>query len=148
MRFKVPLFEVIEHTFFMLELPITFDIDLVRTGDARSRTSAGRKGGLSEALSQLEDVVALLGIDGAACVKRTLCELAAGTPMLRPQGLAGEMVQVFVDYLAKSQPHEDTNEIDVGGNEYLWASVKGRAGGRCWEAFPECPLSLFNILQP
>ncbi|XP_047489332.1 uncharacterized protein LOC125039443 [Penaeus chinensis] len=133
----------------MLELPLTFEIDLVQTQDGgRARTRAGRKGGLSEALSQLEDVVSMLGVDGGACVQRTFCELAAGTPMLRPQGLAGEMVQVLVDYLAKSQPHEETNEVDIGGNAYLWASVKGRADGRCWEAYPECPLSLLNFLQP
>ncbi|XP_069990525.1 uncharacterized protein [Penaeus vannamei] len=149
MRFKIPLFEVIEHTFFMFELPLTYQIDIWQTGSrGHSRNSARGEGGLTEALSQIEDVVSMLGVDGRACVKRTFCELAAGTPLLRPQGLAGEMVQVLVDYLAKSQPPEDTNEVDVGANEYLRASVKGRAGGQCWEAFPECPMSLLNLLNP
>ncbi|XP_042882640.1 uncharacterized protein LOC122259779 [Penaeus japonicus] len=145
-RFKVPLFEVLEHTFFMFELPINFNFDLISTQPVQSRDSPGWKGGLPDALSQLEDVVSMLGVDGRACVMRTFCELAAGTPLLRPEGLAGEMVQLFVNHLAKSQFHEEANEIDGGANGYLRASVKGRKDGRCWEAYPECPLSLLNYL--
>ncbi|KAH9367497.1 hypothetical protein HPB48_022124 [Haemaphysalis longicornis] len=77
-----------------------------------------------------------LGLDGEACVKRSLCEVAA---MPRMEGLLGDVVEALFTI-----PEDHRNASFLG--DYYEASKRGRTVGRCDASYSDCPLSLLYEL--
>ncbi|XP_063592555.1 uncharacterized protein LOC134769745 [Penaeus indicus] len=139
-RFKLPLFQVYESTAFFLEVPIDFHNELHGVVDT------GRSWDLIKPLLEnAEALVSLLGVDGGACLRRAVCELASA-PSIRPHGFIGEVIQIFVKDLIKAEYRIKSmeNEIDTLHGKYMEAGRHGKEKGECWKAFPECTVSCRN----
>ncbi|XP_042879277.1 uncharacterized protein LOC122257829 [Penaeus japonicus] len=142
-RFKLPLFQVYESTAFFLEVPIDFHHEL------HGVVTTGRSWDLIKPLLQnAEALVSLLGVDGGACLRRAVCELASA-PSIRPHGFIGEVIQIFVKDLIKAEYRirDMENEIDSLHGEYMEAGRHGKEKGECWKAFPECNVSFAELFS-
>ncbi|XP_027228530.2 uncharacterized protein [Penaeus vannamei] len=140
-RFKLPLFQVYESTAFFLEIPIDFHNEIHGIVDT------GRSWDLIKPLLEnAEALVSLLGVDGGACLRRAVCELASA-PSIRPHGFIGEVIQIFVKDLIKAEYRikDMENEIDTLHGRYMEAGRHGKEKGECWKAFPECTISFDEI---
>ncbi|XP_037083428.1 uncharacterized protein LOC119103860, partial [Pollicipes pollicipes] len=77
------------------------------------------------------------GLDGKACILRSICE-AAEYP-LENEGLLGEVLNIV---LTASR----TTTEDGAEQEYTQAEYQGRSQGDCYAAYPDCPVSMFNLI--
>ncbi|XP_027224688.2 uncharacterized protein [Penaeus vannamei] len=148
-KLVMPLLTLTDDAKVQLELPISRNLG--------SPWATGREGGdwdleLGEMASSLEEMVAMLGMDGRACIQRAVCELAA-SPSLKPRGLVGEMVQIFVRRIL-TESRGDLNEIgeeeekeEGQKGQYSEAGIYGRREGTCWQKYSLCPHSLFSLLS-
>ncbi|XP_037791345.1 uncharacterized protein LOC119586685 [Penaeus monodon] len=147
-KLVMPLLTLTEDAKVQLELPISRNLG--------SPWGTAREGGgwnleLREMASSLEEMVTMLGMDGRACIQRAVCELAA-SPSLKPRGLVGEMVQIFVRRIL-TESRGDLNEIGEGEKQaaqkgqYSEAGRYGRREGTCWQRYSLCPHSLFSLLS-
>ncbi|CAL4091634.1 unnamed protein product, partial [Meganyctiphanes norvegica] len=145
-KFKIPLLQIYESTFINFNIPMNFNIPLFQMSHITARNWNDE---IQPALDDLEGLVSMLGLDGRSCVLRAVCEIAE-TPMIRPEGIVGEMLEIFVNYLTRETP--ESNEIDGdeailsrSRRDYTEASLNGRDIGGCVDHYPTCPISLFNI---
>ncbi|XP_037083299.1 uncharacterized protein LOC119103761, partial [Pollicipes pollicipes] len=84
----------------------------------------------------LANVFNRLGLEGKACLLKTVCEIA-GSPLLY-DGLIGELLNIA---LIPSHTVDGTpDELD----EYRQAEQLGSSGRDCRAAFSPCPISLFR----
>ncbi|XP_066962800.1 uncharacterized protein [Macrobrachium rosenbergii] len=153
LKFFIPLLQVYESTFFRFEFPVTYSIPLkfiMLKLAAKGRSN--EKPIYSPAMERIEELVSMLGVDGKECVKRAVCEMAAApSPILR--GFVGEVVQIVmrritIDSLAvEDNEAEDPEQPSVSKGEYTRAGEYGKRHGDCWNAFPECPVSIFNLVN-
>jgi len=81
--------------------------------------------------------VGRFGLDGKACVLRAICE-AAEYP-LENEGLLGEVLNIVL--AASRATAEDDSTV-----EYARAEYQGRAQGNCLGNYPDCPVSMFNLI--
>ncbi|XP_037791357.1 uncharacterized protein LOC119586699 [Penaeus monodon] len=142
-RFKLPLFQVYESTAFFLEVPIDFHHEVLGVVDT------GRSWELIKPLLEnAEALVSLLGVDGGACLRRAVCELASA-PSIRPHGFIGEVIQIFVKDLIKAEYRIKNmdNEVDTLHGKYMEAGRHGKEKGECWKAFPECTVSFAHMFS-
>ncbi|XP_049272192.1 uncharacterized protein LOC125758704 [Rhipicephalus sanguineus] len=75
------------------------------------------------------------GLDGEACVKRSLCEVAS---MPRMPGLLGDVVEALFTI---PKDHHNLSILD----DYYKASKRGRTLGECDAGYSECPVSLYEL---
>ncbi|XP_042146749.1 uncharacterized protein LOC121836097 [Ixodes scapularis] len=76
-----------------------------------------------------------LGVDGEACVKRSLCEVASAP---RTPGLVGDVVHALFTI-----PRGQANSTQL--SSYYRASKQGRTLGQCDLAYAGCPMSLHEL---
>ncbi|XP_068202950.1 uncharacterized protein [Palaemon carinicauda] len=157
LKFFIPLLQVYESTFFRFEFPLTYSIPLRFLMQKIANNGRSQEQPiLSPPLEHVEDLISMLGVDGKACVKRAVCEMAAApSPVLR--GFVGEVVQIFmrritIDSLEEEPEVEDNDRDDpkestVSKGEYIKACAYGKKHGDCRNAFPECPISIFNLVN-
>ncbi|XP_042892068.1 uncharacterized protein LOC122266400 [Penaeus japonicus] len=145
-KLVMPLMTLSEDAKIQLELPISRNLG---SPWGTSRQGSGWNLELGEMAANLEDMVAMLGMDGRACIQRAVCELAA-TPSIKPQGFVGEMVQIFVRRIL-TESRGSSNETDEAAvpqqGQYSEAGHYGRREGTCWERYSLCPHSLFSLLS-
>ncbi|KAF0308136.1 hypothetical protein FJT64_020613 [Amphibalanus amphitrite] len=77
------------------------------------------------------------GVNGKACLLRAICE-AAEYPV-ENEGLLGEILNIVLT--ASRAETESSKEL-----EYTQAEYQGRALGNCYAAYPDCPVSVFNLV--
>merc|ERR1719384_946808 len=75
------------------------------------------------------------GIPGKPCVLRAICELTE-TP-IHHWSVFGEMITNLL---------RPKNGSHVTLEEYKKAEKIGEEQGDCWSFYPECPLSIFNVI--
>ncbi|XP_071527059.1 uncharacterized protein [Panulirus ornatus] len=82
------------------------------------------------------DFLSKAGLDGDMCVLRAVCEV--GESPMDEYGVFGEFINlVFAPGFQASVLHKD----------HIQAEEYGRSYGNCWSAFPDCPISLRELLQ-
>ncbi|XP_064101336.1 uncharacterized protein LOC135211996 [Macrobrachium nipponense] len=84
----------------------------------------------------LSDFMTKAGLDGDTCVLRAVCEI--GESPLDEYGLFGEFINLIFAPGFRSDSNQHKDEIQA--EEY------GRSFGNCWSAFPDCPVSLRQML--
>ncbi|PSN41162.1 hypothetical protein C0J52_05213 [Blattella germanica] len=91
--------------------------------------------------SALETSADRLGLDGRACVLRTICEAADTT--LQHSGLLGEVLHVLLS------PSTTSDMLGVGAErEYHAAERLGRkVPGSCPQLYPECSMGLLDLIS-
>jgi len=124
----------------------TFDITVPFTYNLPNSTAnlvyTGRKieDEHSAVFEMIEDLLNKFGINGKACVLRTICELAEskGLPY---NGLLGRAFETLflLDYGLSN-----TDRL----YEYISARMYGEHQGECSSAYPQCPFSAFKLLDP
>jgi len=124
----------------------TFDIGVPFTYNLPNSTASlvytGRKmeDEHSAVFEMAEDLLNKFGIDGKACVLRLICELAEskGLPY---NGLMGRAIETLflIDY-----GMSNTDRL----YEYISARMYGEHTGDCLTAYPQCPFSAFQLLDP
>ncbi|XP_050702847.1 uncharacterized protein LOC126988562 [Eriocheir sinensis] len=107
-RVIVPMFQVFEGNNMNFEVPYVYEMPwpqlLRRSGEMEWQNAVGGM------LRDLEDMITMFGVDGSGCVRRALCEVAT-LPPLRPQGIMGEMLDIFVRGMGNSTDEAEPNEI-------------------------------------
>ncbi|XP_069946231.1 uncharacterized protein [Cherax quadricarinatus] len=66
---------------------------------------------IDDMTSDLEGLIAMLGVDGSGCVRKALCEVAA-MPAIIPEGLTGEMLHLFLRHVFDQEQMDGTTEED------------------------------------
>ncbi|XP_068200734.1 uncharacterized protein [Palaemon carinicauda] len=84
----------------------------------------------------LSDFMTKAGMDGDTCVLRAVCEI--GESPLDEYGLFGEFVNLI--FAPGFRPDANHHRDEIQAEEY------GRSFGNCWSAFPDCPVSLRQML--
>ncbi|CAL4076597.1 unnamed protein product [Meganyctiphanes norvegica] len=85
----------------------------------------------------LIDTLSRFGVDGKSCLLRAVCEVSESP--LRDDGLLGEILNIVLT----SSYGSNSDEM----YDYVNAEYYGRAYGNCWSAYPQCPMSLFKIMD-
>ncbi|KAG7172638.1 uncharacterized protein LOC121861427 isoform X1 [Homarus americanus] len=86
--------------------------------------------------SLLGDFLSKAGLDGEECVLRAVCEV--GEAPLEEYGILGEFINlIFAPGFQGDEFHRD----------HIQAEEYGRSYGNCWSAFPDCPMSLREMLH-
>ncbi|XP_076062410.1 uncharacterized protein LOC143037745 [Oratosquilla oratoria] len=162
-KFKVPLLQVLDSTFVVLEPAISRGIPIDLDPEMRSS--------MEPFLMDLEGLLAFVGFNGRECVLRNICELAA-EPFVQPHGLVGELLGIFsrnmfdisnkddvgndltsrnkIETLESETSSEDEDVNKSRRNttmDYIKAGLMGRSGEDCQQAFPDCPVSIFSMLN-
>jgi len=124
----------------------TFDIGVPFTYNLPNSTAnlvyTGRKmeDEHSAVFEMAEDLMNKFGLDGKSCVLRLICELAEskGLPY---NGLLGKAIETLflIDYGLSN-----TDRL----YEYISARMLGEHTGDCVTAYPTCPFSAFQLLDP
>lgn len=114
-NFKIPVTQVFEDTFFNIEIPHNMNMDLFVLTDEPCADKQW-KTTIEPVLSQIEELISMLGVDGRGCVMRSVCELAA-SPISRPEGIVGELLQVFFDYISNMEFARSEDIEDIENNE-------------------------------
>jgi len=124
----------------------TFDIAVPFTYNLPNSTAnlvySGRKmeDEHSAVFEMAEDLLNKFGLDGKSCVLRLICELAEskGLPY---NGLLGRAIETLflIDYGLSN-----TDRL----YEYISARMYGEHTGDCLTAYPHCPFSAFQLLDP
>ncbi|XP_045591012.1 uncharacterized protein [Procambarus clarkii] len=86
--------------------------------------------------SLLEDFFSKAGLDGEACVLRAVCEV--GEAPLEEYGIFGEIINLVF---------APSFQGDTDQRDYIQAEEYGRSYGNCWSAFPDCPMSMREVLH-
>ncbi|XP_037791356.1 uncharacterized protein LOC119586697 [Penaeus monodon] len=140
-RFNIPLMSVYNSTVLLLQIQSGY------SGKASGIVKTGRSWDiLKPLLENAEAVVSLLGVDGGACLRRAVCEVASA-PSIRPHGFIGEVLQIFVRDLLKAEyriKNPDNLDLEADSSlhgRYMEAGRFGRQKGDCKRAFPECSIS-------
>ncbi|KAK7085910.1 hypothetical protein SK128_018155 [Halocaridina rubra] len=107
LRIILPVLEVYESSFFRIELPISFKIDLPNTMFVK----LGRDSAMP-IFTLLEDMVSTLGVDGAVCIKRAVCELASA-PTPEVHGFVGEIVHILVRHITEENILKENTIYDL-----------------------------------
>lgn len=113
-RYKFPLFPVYESDFIQFEVPLSRELELPQLlllGKSKTERRIWDET-VGTMLSDLEALVSMLGVDGSGCVRKALCEVAA-MPSIVPEGLVGEMLQIFVKHLAQDGVGADLDTNDI-----------------------------------
>jgi len=100
-NFKIPVTQVFEDTFLNIEIPFNMAVDLFYITKEPCATKKW-KDTIEPALSQIEEIISMLGVDGKGCVMKSICELAA-SPISRPEGIVGELLEVFFEYISNME---------------------------------------------
>lgn len=124
----------------------TFDIGLPFSYNLPNSTASlvysGRKieDEHSAIFEMAEDLLNKFGINGKACVLRLICELAESHG-LQYNGLMGRAFETLflIDYGLSN-----TDRL----YEYISARMYGEHTGNCESAYPQCPFSAFNLIDP
>ncbi|XP_042879267.1 uncharacterized protein LOC122257819 [Penaeus japonicus] len=140
-RFNIPLVPVYNSTVLLLQIQSGF------SGRADGVVDTGRSWDvLKPLIANVEAVASLLGLDGGACLRRAVCEVASA-PSIRPHGFIGEVLQIFVrdllkaEYRIKNLKKLDEDFENSLHGRYMEAGRFGRSKGDCKKAFPECNTS-------
>merc|ERR1739846_207828 len=88
-----------------------------------------------DVLGRIEKALDKGGLAGRQCVLRAICELTE-TP-IHHWTVFGEMLNNLL------RPKNGTHEAL---EEYKKAEKIGEEQGDCWSFYPECPISIFNII--
>ncbi|KAF2361221.1 Protein of unknown function DM4/12 [Trinorchestia longiramus] len=126
--------------FNMGDIAGVLDVELPFTIKLPNETDINGLGRSSDRLgiySLLEESIERLGVSGRACLLRAVCEVAE-TP-LREDGLLGEVLNIVLS--ASAGLHSPEME------EYTKAEYRGLHYGNCWSAYPDCPVSIFRVLD-
>ncbi|XP_069992394.1 uncharacterized protein [Penaeus vannamei] len=84
----------------------------------------------------LGDSLSKAGLDGEACMLRAVCEV--GESPLEEYGMFGEFLNlIFTPGFGADGNHHD----------FIEAEDYGRSYGNCWSAFPDCPMSMREMLH-
>ncbi|XP_047495483.1 uncharacterized protein LOC125043456 [Penaeus chinensis] len=84
----------------------------------------------------LGDSLSKAGLDGEACMLRAVCEV--GEFPLEEYGMFGEFLNlIFTPGFGADGNHHD----------FVEAEDYGRSYGNCWSAFPDCPMSMREMLH-
>lgn len=86
----------------------------------------------------LEDFLQTFGVDGKACLLRTICEIHSKSDLVH-LGLFGEMIKLFLT--ASQSPYSSLLQ------EYVTAEKVGKgqvSPAECFPYYKECPKSLFK----
>ncbi|XP_068202952.1 uncharacterized protein [Palaemon carinicauda] len=150
----IPLFQVYDSTFLRLEMPLSYSIPLKFLNQKRETVKrANTESRSNQMMEDIEDFVSMLGVDGKACIKRFVCEMAA-SPSLNLRGFVGEVVHIIIRRISEDSFNEDMdNEINdsekpfPSNGEYVKAGERGKKHGDCWSVYPECPISIFNLVN-
>ncbi|XP_040564304.1 uncharacterized protein [Lepeophtheirus salmonis] len=86
-------------------------------------------------LSKLEEAITKGGMNGRHCVLKAICELQE-TP-IHEWSVLGEMISVL--FRPKKGYHSELLD-------YKKAEKLGSETGKCWSHYPNCPISIFNII--
>jgi len=115
----------------LLDFPITY---VIPTPGFRSfSTSRG------DLIGKLEEIGDRLGLDGNACTRRLLCEVAERP--LKNAGLLGDIINLVL----RGDPSDGNSRRHLRKSEdYIGAQSLGKAGN-CTSLYKHCPVSLFNI---
>jgi len=125
-------------TTFDIAVPFTYNLP----NSTASLVYSGRKieDEHSAVFEMAEDLLNKFGINGKACVLRLICELAEsrGLPY---NGILGKAFETLflLDYGLTN-----TDRL----YEYISARMYGEHTGDCETAYPQCPFSAFNLLNP
>ncbi|XP_042887840.1 uncharacterized protein LOC122263476 [Penaeus japonicus] len=99
----------------------------------RKRSLAGER---TAVYGLLGDSLSKAGLDGEACMLRAVCEV--GESPLEEYGMFGEFLNlIFTPGFGAEDIHHD----------YIEAEDYGRSYGNCWSAFPDCPMSMREMLH-
>ncbi|XP_053643524.1 uncharacterized protein [Cherax quadricarinatus] len=86
--------------------------------------------------SLLGDFLSKAGLDGEECILRAVCDV--GEAPLDEYGLLGEIITlIFAPGFEGNNLHKD----------FMQAEEYGRSYGNCWSAFPNCPMSMREMLH-
>ncbi|XP_050713141.1 uncharacterized protein LOC126996584 [Eriocheir sinensis] len=130
----IPVVSIGDLTGFLdIELPFTIKLPNA-TQVTYGRMDDDRLGIYSVLISTLNR----FGVDGKACLLRSVCEVAESP--LRDDGLLGEVLNIL---LTASYGASSSNHL----YDYIDAERYGRAYGDCWAAYPQCPMSLFKLFD-
>merc|ERR1712156_832909 len=88
-----------------------------------------------DVLKKIEQGLEKGGLNGKHCVLRSVCELSE-TP-IHHWTVVGEMITNLI------KPKNGTKELL---EEYRKAVKIGEEQGDCWSFYPDCPVSIFNII--
>ncbi|XP_045134912.1 uncharacterized protein LOC123518249 [Portunus trituberculatus] len=93
--------------------------------------------------SRVEDFLKGWGFDGHVCTLKAICEVAE---LPFDHGLLGEVVNLVLRAMGAS--HNDIEGVEeVPEDEYALAYYYGRHHGSCAALYPECPISVANIVS-
>jgi len=140
--FRFPVLD----TGFNLEILLPYSTELLTVKDTTARHWEDT---IEPSITDLEGLLSMLGVDGHSCMLRTVCELSS-SPSIALDGLVGEMVKVFINYLTAEEDSTlnrvDTEEVSQVRQAYLKAALFGRHG-KCDAYHEGCPLSLTNLIN-
>jgi len=121
-----------------MDLPFTYNLP----NSTANLVYTGRKieDQHSAVFEMVEDLLNKFGVDGKACVLRLICELAESNG-LPYNGLMGRAIETLflLDYGLSN-----TDRL----YEYISARMYGEHQGSCESAYPQCPFSAFQLLDP
>ncbi|XP_066962799.1 uncharacterized protein [Macrobrachium rosenbergii] len=156
LKHVIPLLQVHRSTFLRFEMPITYRIPLKFLNH---KMESAKRRGIDETTStseidDIEEFVSSLGVDGKACVRRCVCEMAA-SPSLNLRGFVGEVVHILVKRISEDGRYEEVENNGKEGpqkpppseGEYMKAAEYGKEHGDCWRVYPECPISILNLVN-
>ncbi|KAG1713936.1 hypothetical protein GQR58_002005 [Nymphon striatum] len=97
-----------------------------------SRSSVSDRRGV---FSYIETFFEKFGINGRACLQRTICEVAEYPS--HKNGLFGDMLDLVLSF--------EYGENDIEHDDYGLAQVTGKNKGNCGMIYSTCPISIFNL---
>nr|XP_045596416.1 uncharacterized protein LOC123757076 [Procambarus clarkii] len=121
-----PLFRVYASDNLNLEIQFMYEMEVPRKipGLAKEEEEHWEEA-VGTMANDLEGLVSMLGVDGGGCVRKALCELSA-VPSISPEGLTGEMLQLFVRHLRNQDMKKVFEEEE---EESAYDNVDDESGG-------------------
>ncbi|KAK8385283.1 hypothetical protein O3P69_012251 [Scylla paramamosain] len=92
--------------------------------------------------SRVEEFLKGWGFDGHVCTLKAICDVAE---LPFDHGLLGEVVNLVLR--ATGTSHNEIDSEEVPEDEYSLAYYYGRHHGSCSSLYPECPISITNIVS-
>uniref|UniRef100_A0A0P4W3J6 Uncharacterized protein n=1 Tax=Scylla olivacea TaxID=85551 RepID=A0A0P4W3J6_SCYOL len=92
--------------------------------------------------SRVEEFLKGWGFDGHVCTLKAICDVAE---LPFDHGLLGEVVNLVLR--ATGTSHNEIDSEEVPEDEYSLAYYYGRHHGSCSSLYPECPISVTNIVS-
>ncbi|XP_012275839.1 uncharacterized protein LOC105697258 [Orussus abietinus] len=106
------------------------------------------EGGLTQAMTRLDDVLARNGIDTTSCMQRAVCTYAqdAALSTRESDDLEGEEVSSF-DKMVNAITTNQVFKTAMQGTAIQEAVEAGRGGQKCSKVYPHCGFSLESTLS-